>query len=124
MDFLNCDAESLIESASSSELPYGTKASNVFEVLKEYIEDFQDTLDSEHEVGILQTSFGQNNLLKVTHVTYENPSILIFKGIMGEEEVTLIQHINQLNFLLTSVEKEPNRPKQQIGFTFAPNEEE
>ncbi len=29
---------------------------------------------------------------------------------------TLIQHVSQLNFLLTSVPKADDRPKNQIGF--------
>ena len=40
----------------------------------------------------------------------------VFKGFVDGKESTLIQHMNQLNFLLTSVEKEPERPKRRIGF--------
>lgn len=29
----------------------------------------------------------------------------------------LIQHVSQLSFLLTAVQKEPNRPKRKIGFS-------
>ena len=55
--------------------------------------------------------------MQVTQVSYEDPVLMVFKGFVNGREATLIQHINQLNFMLTSVEKEPDRPKRQIGFT-------
>lgn len=42
---------------------------------------------------------------------------MVFKGFVNGREATLIQHINQLNFMLTSIEKEPDRPKRKIGFS-------
>lgn len=87
-----------------------------FEILKRYIEDFQSSLDSEHEVGMLLTNFGQSILMNVCEISYEEPVLLIFKGYVNGKFSTLIQHVNQLNFLITSVEKEPNRPKRIIGF--------
>ncbi len=62
------------------------------------------------------TNFGQSVLMNVTNITYEKSVLMIFKGYVNGRESTLIQHINQLNFLLTSVEKESDRPKRKIGF--------
>ena len=64
----------------------------------------------------MMTNFGQSVLMQVVQVSYENPVLMIFKGFVSGREATLIQHINQLNFMLTSVEKEPDRPKRKIGF--------
>ena len=91
-------------------------ADEQFEILKRYIQEFERSLDSDHEVGIMMTNFGQSVLMQVTQVAYEDPVLMIFKGFVNGHEATLIQHINQLNFMLTSVEKEPNIPKKQIGF--------
>lgn len=91
-------------------------ADEQFEILKKYIEKFEKSLDSEHEVGLMMTNFGQSVLMQVVQVSYENPVLMIFKGFVNGREATLIQHINQLNFMLTSVEKEPDRPKRKIGF--------
>lgn len=88
-----------------------------FEIIRDYIERFEDSLDPEHEVGVMLTNFGQSILMQVTHITYEKSVLMIFKGFVNGREATLIQHINQLNFMLTSVEKEPDRPKRRIGFT-------
>lgn len=91
-------------------------ADEQFEILKRYIQEFERSLDSDYEVGIMMTNFGQSVLMQVTQVAYEDPVLMIFKGFVNGHEATLIQHINQLNFMLTSVEKEPNIPKKQIGF--------
>ena len=88
-----------------------------FEIIKQHIQQYEQALDSEHEVGVMFTNFGQSVLMQVTGISYEESVVLIFKGYVNGKMSTLIQHINQLNFLLTSVEKEPERPKRKIGFT-------
>ena len=97
-------------------------ADEQFEILKHYIQEFERSLDAEHEVGIMMTNFGQSVLMQVTQVAYEYPVLMVFKGYVNDCESTLIQHINQLNFMLTTVEKEPDRPKRQIGFITNQNE--
>lgn len=92
-------------------------ASEQFRFLQKYIQDFERTLDSEHEVGLMLTNFGQSITMQVTQITYEEPVLMVFRGFVNGQEATLIQHINQLNFLLTSVIKEEDRPKRKIGFT-------
>ena len=91
-------------------------ADEQFEILKRYIKAFEQSLDAEHEVGIMMTNFGQSIIMQVTMVTYEDPVLMVFKGFVNGREATLIQHINQLNFMLTTIDKEPDRPKRQIGF--------
>ena len=91
-------------------------ADEQFEILKSYIQNFEKTLDESHEVGIMMTNFGQSVVMQVNEITYEYPVIMVFKGYVGGREAILIQHINQLNFMLTSVEISPEIPKKQIGF--------
>ena len=88
-----------------------------YELVTEAIREFQNELDDEHEVGLLLASFGQSILLNVTDIGYANPSLIYFYGYVNGKKSTLIQHINQLSFLLTSVEKaNPNVPARRIGF--------
>lgn len=87
-----------------------------FEIIRDYVEEFEASLDPEHEVGVMLTNFGQSILMQVTNIAYEKSVLMVFKGFVNSREATLIQHINQLNFMLTSVEKEPDRPKRKIGF--------
>ncbi len=91
-------------------------ADEQFEILKRYIQEFEQSIDDEHEVGIMMTNFGQSVVMQVTQIAYEGPVLLVFKGYVDGRDATLIQHINQLNFMLTTIVKEPNRPKRQIGF--------
>lgn len=88
-----------------------------FEILSKHIKTFEKTLDSEHEVGIMLTNFGQSVTMCVTEISYEESVLMVFKGYVNGKMSTLIQHISQLNFLLTSIEKEPDRPKRTIGFS-------
>ena len=88
-----------------------------FEIIKEYIEEFESSLDQEHEVGLMLTNFGQSILMQVTEIGYEKSVLMVFKGIVNGNPSTLIQHINQLSFLLTAVPRqEPEKPKKKIGF--------
>lgn len=97
-------------------------ADTQFEIIKKYITDFEDTLDDEHEIGVMLTNFGQSVLMQVTSITYEKSVLMVFKGYVNGREATLIQHINQLNFMLTTVPKEPDRPRRKIGFSTSEND--
>lgn len=90
-----------------------------FEIIKRYILDFQKSLDDEHDVGVLLTNFGSTMLMQVTSVGFERSVLMVFRGYVDGREATLIQHVSQLNFLLTSVPKAPDEPKRKIGFTVA-----
>lgn len=119
------DTSNIIKAIDAAEIDTPVQhmwADEQFEILKRYIQDFERSLDAEHEVGIMMTNFGQSVLMQVTQVTYEDPVLMVFKGYVNGREATLIQHINQLNFMLTTVEKEPDRPKRQIGFVANQNE--
>lgn len=87
-----------------------------FDVIKKYVLDFQQSLDQEHDIGLLLTNFGQAMLMEVTQIGFEKSVLMVFRGFVNGRESTLIQHISQLNFLLTSVPKDPEKPKRKIGF--------
>lgn len=87
-----------------------------FQIIKNYIQKFEKTLDTQHEVGVMMTNFGQSIIMQVTEITYEEPVLLIFKGYINGKMSVLIQHMNQLNFLLTSLDKVTEEPKRPIGF--------
>ena len=103
-----------------SELDFPTQymwADNQYELIKKYIIEFEDSLDKDHEVGVMLTNFGQSILMQVEEIGYEKSVMLVFKGKINGKNATFIQHINQLNFLLTSVDRENSeKPKRRIGF--------
>ena len=92
-------------------------ADYTYEIIMERIKEFEDELDDEHEIALKLASFGQSVTLAVTGIGYSNPSTLVFYGFVGDQPATLIQNMNQLNFLLLAVKKaEPERPPRRIGF--------
>ncbi len=92
-----------------------------FGIIKRYIKEFEASLDEKYEVGLLLTNFGQSILMQVTDITYEESVLLVFKGIVNERQATLIQHINQLSFLLTTIPKPLDKPRKEIGFSVPDN---
>ena len=98
-------------------------ADTQFEIIRDYVLEFQESLDNEHDVGLMLTNFGNTVLMQVTEIGYEEPVLMIIKGIVNGRDSTLIQHVSQLNFLLTSVEKPVDVPKRKIGFTVNQEEE-
>lgn len=92
-----------------------------FEIIKDYIQRFQASLDNEHDVALMLTQFGSSIIMEVTEIGYEESVLMIFKGYVNGRMSTLIQHVSQINFLLTSVPKAPDEPKRTIGFTSSSN---
>ncbi len=92
-------------------------ASDTYKIVMKRIKEFEDSLDYDHEVAIMLASFGQSITMTVTEIRYSNPSTLVFHGLVDGKPATLIQHMNQLNFLLRSVEKSsPEKPPFRMGF--------
>ena len=48
-------------------------ADSQFGILKKRIEEFEHSLDEEHEVGVMLASFGQPVMMNVVQIEYENP---------------------------------------------------
>jgi hypothetical protein len=89
-----------------------------FEQLIEYIKDFQNKLDQNHEVGASLVSFGNSTVFHVDSVALESGGIITFFGINDKDEkLQLIQHITQLNVLLVAMKKRGEVAKR-IGFEF------
>lgn len=100
-----------------------TMADYAYEVIMDRIKEFEDDLDSDHEVAVRLASFGQSITMSVTEIGYSNPNTLVFYGYVGDQFATLIQHVSQLNFLLLAVKKAvPEKPPRRIGFAL-PNKD-
>lgn len=88
-----------------------------YEKIVDEIRDFENQLDINHEVAVKLASFGSSITMVVTSIGYQNPDMLYFYGFVNGKNAQLIQHINQLNFLLISVEREDkSKPAHRIGF--------
>ncbi len=88
-----------------------------YEKLCEQIKEFQDGIDSEHELALMLTNFGQSITLVVTDISYQNPCLIYYYGYVNGKYCQLIQHVSQINFLMKSVPKsDPNAPARRVGF--------
>ncbi|GIQ70770.1 hypothetical protein DUZ99_01970 [Xylanibacillus composti] len=92
-------------------------ADRQYEIIMESIREFESELDDDLEVAVQLAAFGQSVVMHVTALGYSNPSLIHFYGYVNGVQSELIQHINQLSFLLTSVpKKDPNKPARRIGY--------
>ena len=109
---MNFDGKTIINSM------YSDTAKRSFEILQSEIEEFQNSLDDEHEILFLFTSFSNNSAMLVKEISYRNPNILMFSGIIDNEKATLVQNMSQLNFVIRAVTKtNPEKKRIPIGFT-------
>ena len=93
-------------------------ADNQYEILRDTILKFQNNLNEDEEVAVLLSSFGQSVLVIVNAISYSNPCLLHFHGFLEDgTRIELVQHQNQLNFLLLANKKpDPLKPARRIGF--------
>ena len=95
-------------------------ASQKFESIVNEIREFETGLDDDHEVGLQLASFGSSLTMIVTDIGYQDPDLMYFWGTVNGRPAELIQHMNQLNFLIIAVDKEePEQPARRIGFVLA-----
>ncbi|MGO4268243.1 DUF6173 family protein [Paenibacillus sp. TAF58] len=108
-------------------LPAGNpnNASEFHKRLVQMINDFDDVLDPEHEVGMRLVSFGQTIVFHVENLGYWNPSLIRFYGRTEKgDPVELIQHVSQISFLLMKVKRlDPSQPKKKLKIGFTADEE-
>lgn len=94
-----------------------------YEKIIEQIQEFESELDENTEVAVQLASFGQSIVMSITDIGYQNPDLIYFYGLIGDQKAQLIQHISELSFLLMAVPKaNPSAPPRRIGFA-APSED-
>lgn len=92
-------------------------AETQFEIIKRYIQDFESKLDPALAVGLLLTNFGREITMNVTEIGFEESVMMVYKGFVNGSPATLLQHMNQISFLLTEIPRpQPETPRTPIGF--------
>ena len=111
----NISKQKMINVATIQE---GSTAQIVAENLHQEILNYQSNLSDEEDVAISIVQFNQSTTILVDSIGYIGYNLVRFGGMDNSgKPLELIQHISQLNFLLTVVQKpEPEVPKRQIGF--------
>ena len=93
--------------------------------LYEALCSYQESLPEEDDMVLALAHFGATVNIIVNKVGYIGYNLIVFYGedSFGKPQ-KLIQHINQLDFLLTAQPKEtPEAPRRQIGFQTEPETE-
>lgn len=97
---------------------YKSSAELLAKALYERIVEFQSKLSCNEDVGVAFVRFDITTILLIESIDYIGNNLVVFHGKdTNDNPLELIQHISQLNFLLTVVHKSaPEVPKRQIGF--------
>lgn len=93
-------------------------ASEFYDRLISWINDFHKELNEEFEVGAQLVNFGQTITFHIQDIGYWNPSLIVFMGKMDNgNPVQLIQHVSQISILLIALKRQNiSEPKKPIGF--------
>lgn len=88
------------------------------EKLYEAITAFQNSLPDSSDVAVALANFGVSTTIMINSIGYIGSNLIVFRRADNSgNPLELIQHVNQLDFLLTVVSKPvPEVLKRQIGF--------
>lgn len=103
---------------NASKIQLGSTAEQVAIHLYNEIQRYQAKLPDTEDVAMMLVQFNQSITIFVKEIGYSGYNLVCFHGEDTEgKPMELIQHVQQLNFLLMVVPKpEPEKPKRQIGF--------
>lgn len=108
--------------AAVGEVPVEQKspAQWAYERLVLYIQNFEKTLDGDHEVG-MGFAGGEMGVMRIQGIGFFAPDIVTFYGSdMTGAKTQLIQHVTQLNVMLRAAPKESEaKEANRIGFRLA-----
>lgn len=103
---------------NASKMQFDSRAEQVAYYLYEEIRDYQNYLPDTEDVAMSIVQFNQSITILVKEIGYIGYNLVCFHGEdTSGKPLELIQHVQQLNFLLMVVPKPaPEVPKRQIGF--------
>lgn len=115
LDQVAQDKQKLVKAAEIQQL---STAEYIAKHIYDEIVKYQFNLSDKDDVALMLVQFNQSTTILVTNIGYIGNNLICFfgRGTDGKP-LELIQHIHQLNFLLTVAPKPvPNEPKRKIGF--------
>ena len=93
-----------------------THAEQVLDRLRVVISEFMETIRPDQEIAIALASFGQSHTIRVESIKALGPNLIAFSGLEDNRRVQLVQHVSQLNFLLSAEPAVSQVPRRTIGF--------
>jgi hypothetical protein len=96
---------------------FATTAEAMFHELAKQIADFEAQLDDSEEVGALVVGGPNGTALHISGLEYVGRDLIVFHGTNEHRKVVhLLQHVGQVNVLLTALPKVAEKA-HRIGFT-------
>jgi len=85
--------------------------------LSKLIEDFEQGLDPDDEIGARIVGLPGDGIMSIEDLGFWGPDFILFLGRNADgKPVRLIQHYGQINVLLAARKKPEERPARRIGF--------
>ena len=96
----------------------GSVAQIVAENIHQEILEYQSKLPDNEDVAMCVVQFNQSMIIRVDSIGYIGYNLIRFGGKNSDgKPIEVVQHVSQLNFLLTIVPKPVvSVPKRKIGF--------
>ena len=92
------------------------EAAYIFNHLRRRIRQFEANLGEDEEIGLQLANFGLAAQLHIRMISYQDPNLIEFHGLDSRgNRVSLIQHVEQLNFMLVALKPIKEEP-YRIGF--------
>ena len=105
------------EAEHKSRLAGRYSAEEIFDHLQERLREFQNALEDDEELGVRLANFGEAARLHIRSIGYANPNLIEFYCVNSEgEDVTLVQHLSQLSFMLVAVKALEAEEPYRVGF--------
>ncbi len=114
------DGSNVTEGVALQPVAQKSAAQWAYERLILYIQNFEKTLDNEHEIAMGFTG-GDAGVIRIEGMGYFDPDMVTFYGSDGAGAKTqLIQHVSQLSVMLRALPKEVDQAEpNRIGFRLA-----
>lgn len=118
VDALIYSAKAKANMVDMAELQKNSIAEVVAANLYKIVTDYQNELSETQDVAMNIVSFNATTIIIVESIGYIGYNLILFSGKDSYgKPLKLVQHVSQLNFLLTTVPKpDPEAPKRKIGF--------
>lgn len=100
-----------------NEIAKTNNAEYIAKVIGQKIVEFQSTLSEVQDVVLQIIQFNNAVTLYVTGVYHLGMGLVVFQGLDSNNiPYEIVQHINQINVLMTAVPKPAEVPHRKIGF--------
>ena len=113
-------SDAVLPKALAESVQKKSPAQWAYERIIMYIQNFEQQLDNDHEVG-LGLAGGNTGVIRIEGLGYYDPDIVTYYGVNEAGAKTqLIQHVSQLNVSLVASAKHIDQPEPtRIGFRLA-----